>query len=95
MTKMPPFSECIEIMIKSLDKDKSNIEAYNIAEGLRHVAKDSLILGPVTAYPFKKCDIYRYIIQIQALEDKVLDKIKDLYPIYQANKDISLDIRRM
>lgn len=95
MTKMPPFSECIEIMIKSLDKDKANIEAYNIAEGLRRVAKDSLILGPVTAYPFKKCDIYRYIIQIQALEDKVLDKIKDLYPIYQANKDISLDIRRM
>ena len=92
---MPPFSECIEIMIKSLDKDKAYMEAYNISLGLKKESKDSLILGPVTAHPFKKCDIYRYIIQIQALDDKVLEKIKNLYPIYQANKDISLDIRRM
>jgi len=95
MTKMPPFSECIEIMIKSLDKNKAYMEAYNILNGLKKVAKDSLILGPIEAHPFKKCDIYRYLIQIQALDDSVLEKIKDLYPIYQVNKDVSLDIRRI
>ena len=95
MTKMPPFSECIEIMIKSLDKDKAYMEAYNIAVGLKKLAKESLVLGPIQAHPFKKCDIYRYQIQIQVLDEAILERIRNLYPIYQTNKDISLDIRRL
>lgn len=95
MTKMPPFSECIEIMIKSANIELAKKEAYIILEGLKKVSKSSLILGPIEAYPFKKSDIFRYLIQIQALDDEVLNKIKDLYPLYQTNKDIILDIRRI
>ena len=46
-------------------------------------------------FPFKKNDIYRFVIQIQAVEDAVLNKIKYIYPLYQNNKDITLSITRM
>ena len=94
-TVMPPFSECIQIIIKSADKNLAKNEADIIKRNLVFVKKSSVILGPVEAYPFKKNDIYHYQIQVQAVEDQVLEKIRYLYPIYQDNKDISIEITRM
>ena len=43
---------------------------------------------------FKRRDKYYYQIQIQAVEDSVIEKIKYIYPLYQNNKDIELSITR-
>lgn len=91
---LPPFSTVIEIEISSLNmklaKDESNI----IIRSLKEASKESIILGPTEATIFKKQDRYHFIIQIQAVEDSVLEKIKYIYPIYQNNKNIGISITR-
>ncbi len=95
ITLMPPYSIAIEVKISSAKADMAYQEAKTIAENLKKVAKSSIILGPVEATIFKKKDIYSFILQIQAVEDAVLDKIKYIYPVYQNNKDVSISITRM
>lgn len=91
---MPPFSEVIELEVSSLNRYMARDEANHIANALRSVSKESRILGPTEAFLFKKKDKYYYVIQIQAIEDSVMDKINYIYPLYQNNKDISLSITR-
>lgn len=95
ITQMPPFSTVIEIKVQSADANKAYEEAKLIVNNLKKVAKDSIILGPAEDMIFKKNNIFRFVIQIQAVEDSVLEKIKYLYPLYQNNKDITLSITRM
>ena len=94
-TLMPPYSEVIELMVESKDANIAHQEAKHIAESLKVVSNSSIILGPVEAPIFKKKDVFRFTIQIQAIEDSVLDKLKYIYPLYQNNKDIILSITRM
>ena len=91
---MPPFSSIIEILISSENKELCKKEATHIKDSLLSVSKSSLILGPVEAPMFKRRDKYYYQIQIQAVEDSVIEKIKYIYPLYQNNKDIELSITR-
>ena len=95
LTMMPPFSNVIEIRVSSKNADLAHNEAKVIINNLNKVAKNSIILGPAEALIFKKNDIFTFTIQIQAVEDEVLEKIKYIYPIYQNNKDISISITRM
>ena len=95
MAAMPPFSNIIEIRVSSKDASKAHEEAKIIVSNLKKCANKSIILGPAEALIFKKNDVFTFTIQIQALEDEVLDKIKYLYPIYQNNKDITISITRM
>lgn len=95
MMQMPPFSSVIEIMISSRDANLAYNEANIILNNLKSVAKDSIILGPTEAMIFKKNDIFRFTIQIQAVEDAIIEKIKYIYPLYQNNKDIAISITRM
>lgn len=95
ITQMPPFSTVIEIKVQSHDANKAYEEAKIIVANLKKEAKASIILGPTEDMIFKKNNIYRFVIQIQAIEDSVLDKIKYIYPLYQNNKDITLSITRM
>lgn len=95
ITQMPPFSTVIEIKVQSHDANKAYEEAKIIVANLKKEAKSSIILGPTEDMIFKKNNIYRFVIQIQAIEDSVLDKIKYIYPLYQNNKDITLSITRM
>jgi len=95
VTQMPPYSTVIEIMVQSKDANKAYEEAKIIVENLKKEATDSIILGPAEDMIFKKNNVFRFVIQIQAVEDRVLNKIKYLYPLYQNNKDISLSITRM
>ncbi len=92
---MPPFSLAIEIMVESKDYNLAINEANNVVYALKKVSYNSVILGPATALPFKLNDTYRYIIQVKIVEDIVMDKINEIYPIYQKNKDVNIKITRM
>ena len=91
---MPPFSEVVNIEVSSENKRMALEEANRIVFALKQEAKKSIILGPTEAYLFKKNDMYHYNISIQALEDKVLDKILYLYPLYQDNNLVNVSIKR-
>ena len=41
-----------------------------------------------------KNDIFRFVITILAAEDIILNEIKNIYPIYQSDKDITLSITK-
>ena len=91
---LPPFSNMIEIMVESKDASIAFEEAKKITNKLKELSKNSKILGPAEAPLFKKNDIFRFVITILAAEDIVLDEIKRIYPIYQNDKNITLNITR-
>ena len=91
---LPPFSSMIEIMVESSDASIAFEEAKKIAKRLKTLSINSKILGPAEAPLFKKNDIFRFIITILAAEDIILDEIKNIYPIYQNDKKVSLNITR-
>ena len=91
---MPPFSEIIEIDVSGESKIKVHEEALRIVTSLKRESQKSIILGPTEAYLFRINDMYHYTITIQAVEDKVLEAIRYLYPLYQDNKDINVMIKR-
>ncbi|MCR5349434.1 MAG: primosomal protein N' [Acholeplasmatales bacterium] len=95
LADLPPFSVLIEIMVSSLNKDIAYDNAQKIIRYLSTNNEKSIILGPTEDYIFKKCDKYRYVIQIYAKDDLILDKIKYIYPEYQTNKDCEIEITRM
>jgi primosomal protein N' len=91
---LPPFSSMIELMVESKDANLAFEEAKKIVDKLKGVSKSSKILGPAEAPLFKKNDIFRFVITIMAIEDSVLNEIKNLYPIYQSDKNININITR-
>ena len=94
LQQLPPFSSMIELMIESKDANIGFMEAKKIAKKLNELSKDSKILGPAEAPLFKKNDIFRFVITILAVEDSILEYIKNLYPMYQNDKNITLNITR-
>ncbi|MCM1130678.1 MAG: primosomal protein N' [Roseburia sp.] len=95
ITGMPPFSLAIEIMIESENLSMARTEAFRMIQALKSVAKESEILGPAEALPFRLHDTYRFTIQLKIVEDAVMDKISEIYPMYQTNKDVNIKITRM
>ena len=94
LSLLPPFSIYLELDISSKDEIKALNEANIIYNHLDVLKNESQIYGPCKAFIFKKNDIYHYKIEILTLDDKIIDYINEIYPIYQNNKDITLDIRR-
>ncbi|MDE7161254.1 MAG: primosomal protein N', partial [Anaeroplasmataceae bacterium] len=95
ITGMPPFSLAIEIMIESANLGQAKAEAFHMLYALKQVAEKSELLGPAEALPFRLNDIYRFTIQVKIMEDVVLDKLREIYPLYQNNKDVNIKITRM
>ncbi len=95
INNMPPFSSVIEIMVTSENATRAYEEAKNIIYALNSVKIDSEILGPAEALPFKLNDIFRFTVQVKAKEDIVIEKIKEIYPMYQNINDVDLKITRM
>ena len=95
INNMPPFSNVIEIMVTSSDASLAYNEAKNIIYALNQVKIESEVLGPAEALPFKVNDIFRFTVQVKAKEDIVIEKIKEIYPMYQSNKDVDIKITRM
>ncbi|MBO5711917.1 MAG: primosomal protein N' [Acholeplasmatales bacterium] len=95
MTSMPPFSMMYEIMISSPTKMEAYIAAKTIYQTLIKDNKESIVLGPNEHPIFRKNDIYRYVIQVQAMNEDIINKIKGIYPTYQADKEVTLSITRM
>ncbi|MDE5715797.1 MAG: primosomal protein N' [Anaeroplasmataceae bacterium] len=95
ITNMPPFSSAIEISIESKDAQLAYEEALNIIYVTKKKARQSLVLGPAEALPFKIKDVFRYTIQLKIVEDDVLDAVKEIYPLYQDNKNVTIKITRM
>ena len=94
LQQLPPFSSMIELMIESKDANIGFMEAKKIAKKLNELSNESKILGPAEAPLFKKNDIFRFVITILAVEDSILEYIKNLYPMYQNDKNITLNITR-
>ncbi len=82
-------------MVESKNCIAAKEEVNRIAYALRSVAKQSEILGPAEGLPFKLNDVFRFTIQLKIVEDIVLDKLKEIYPIYQNHKEVNLKIARM
>ena len=94
LQKLPPFSSLIELMIESKDCNLAYEEAKKIAKKLKEASQDDNILGPAEAPLFKKNDIFRFVITILADSDILLDEINNIYPIYQNDKNITVNITR-
>jgi primosomal protein N' (replication factor Y) len=94
LAMMPPYSSLYEIMVSSENKVEAIKASKVIVNTLKKDNKNSYIYGPLEASIFKKNDQYRYIIQIQAMDDKIIENIKNIYPTYQSSKDITLSITR-
>lgn len=92
ITDMPPFSFILELMFISSNQSLAYNEALNMLYSLKKEAKESIILGPAEGLPFKINDQYRYLIQVKIKENVIKEKIKEIYPIYQSNKDVDLKI---
>lgn len=95
ISKMPPFSEAVEIMFQSKRADLAFKEAQNMAYALKQVSVESEVLGPAEAPIFKLNDVFRFTLQVRIVEDEVLDKVKEIYPLYQNNKEVDIKIIRM
>ena len=95
INNMPPYSTVIEIMVSGKDASLAYEEAKNLIYALNQVKIESEILGPAEALPFKVNDIFRFTVQVKANEDIVIEKIKEIYPLYQSNKDVDIKISRM
>ena len=95
INNMPPFSSVIEIMVTSENATRAYEESKNIIYALNSVKIDSEILGPAEALPFKLNDIFRFTVQVKSKEDIVIEKIKEIYPMYQNINDVDLKITRM
>lgn len=94
LTKMPPFSEYIKIMVSSKD---ANI-AYKEASTIRNYLlkdKKSIVLGPSKDYIFKIRDEFRYNIEVHILSDIMMSYIDYIYPLYQDSKEVNISITRM
>ena len=94
LQKLPPFSSLIELMIESKDCNFAYEEAKKIAKKLKESSKDDNVLGPAEAPLFKKNDIFRFVITILADSDILLEEINNIYPIYQNDKNITINITR-
>ena len=92
---LTPFSLTYEIMISSEDPAKAKAEAANIYTSLALVKKTSKIYGPLKDRIFKLNNNYRYVITILASDEAVLKMIGKIYPMYQQNKEVTIDIRRI
>ena len=92
---MPPFSNVVEIMFSSEDVNKAFEASKKMIFALNKVSKNSVILGPAQGLPFKLIDKFRFTIQVKVLEDDVLNKINEIYPMYQNDKDVDIIISRM
>ena len=91
---LPPFSSLIEIKVISKNAEMAYNEANLIVNNLKKVTNISTILGPAEDYVFKKNDNFTFLIQIKALDDEVINKIEEIYPLYQSNKDVNIAIER-
>ena len=92
---MPPLSEAIEVMISSEDASVAFEEAKKMVLHFQKTAKESEILGPAEALPFKVSDLFRFTIQLKIVGEDLLKEIQESYPMYQSIKNVDIKITRM
>ena len=92
--KYPPYYYLVSIKILSKDYNKASDEANKIVNYLRNnLNKETIILGPTTAFQYKINNIYRYQIMIKYRYDNNLDKVlNDINQEYITNKYVSIEI---
>ena len=81
-------------MVSSLDKNTAYFEANKIKEKLIELNTDSEILGVSEMPLFKLRDNYRYKIEINVTDERIMDELKQIYPLYQSRNDVTIDITR-
>ena len=91
----PPFTNLIEILIKSKDQMISYNETKKVKQILDNKLSDSIILGPSSDRIYKLDNEFRYIITIKAKENANLDYLNQLYDDYKNISTLDLYIRRM
>ena len=95
LANLPPFSMLLEVLVTSEDVNLAYQEANKIKDKLVRLNTTSEILGVSEDTIFKLKDRYRYKIEINVTDDRVLDELKAIYPLYQSNKDVEIQITRM
>lgn len=90
----PPFTNMIEILVSSLDKNKAYTEINNIKNMLTNYNENIIILGPIPNYIFKIQDrfIFQMIIRINDEDVSILSMINEKFAV---KKDVFLSIKRM
>ena len=56
------------------------------------ITKGASIISGSDKRRIKKNDNFTFLIQIRALDDEVINRIEQIYPIYQSNKDVNIAI---
>lgn len=90
----PPFTNMIEILVYSIDKNKAFSEINNIKNALLKHNEKIMILGPIPNYIFKIKDkfIFQMIIRMDEEDISVLSSINESFAV---KKDVFLQIKRM
>lgn len=92
--KYPPYYYLVGIKILSKDPDKALNYANLIVKYLRNnLNKETIILGPTSAFQYKINNIYRYQIMIKYRYDINLDRVlNDINQEYITNKYVNIEI---
>ncbi len=90
----PPYYFLTSIKIISKDYEEASQEAKKVFIYLKkHLAKETIILGPTTALMFKQNNLYRFQIILKYKQDKNLRNVlTELNNLYKTNKKTYLEI---
>lgn len=94
LQNLPPFSIMIKLSIKSLDKIQAFNEINMISSSIKSRSKSNVFSPNINDFK-RKNDYFIYSIVISLVDDVSVDIIKNLYPKYQLNQDVILDIERI
>ncbi len=95
LSNNPPFSNLIEILVKSKDKMCAYEEVKKIRDRLKNHLTKSIILGPSTDRIYKLNNEYRFIITIKAKDNENFDYLNELYEDYKCITKLDVYIKRM
>ena len=84
----------IKLSIKSLDKIQAFNEINMISSSIKSRSKSKVFSPNINDFK-RKNDYFIYSIVISLVDDISVDIIKSLYPKYQLNQDVILDIERI
>lgn len=93
MALTPPFSNLIQVIVSSEDKNKAYLEIINVKKMILSQTT-AQVLGPVNYYIFKVKDRYQYELTIK-LQDEDISILNIINQRFQSLKDCYISIKRM
>lgn len=92
LSKYPPYFYILSILVKSKEYSLVSNEANKIVSILSSNLKDSIILGPTVAHPFKVNNICRFQIIVKyKIEPNLYNVLNNINEHYRNNSKINLE----